>query len=93
MSLVQANFRAHYTTTGPEIWAQTAGAVDAFVAAAGVHILAVSDLLHNVFLFFCDRHWRHNSWCFVLFEGEVRESQVLPGGSTWFWTVQQGIEF
>ncbi|KAI0633520.1 cysteine synthase [Trametes polyzona] len=30
-----ANADAHYRTTGPEIWAQTAGAVDAFVCATG----------------------------------------------------------
>lgn len=30
-----ANFRAHYDGTGPEVWEQTGGAVDAFVAAAG----------------------------------------------------------
>ena len=30
-----ANRRAHYTTTGPEIWAQTGGRVDAWVAATG----------------------------------------------------------
>ena len=31
----EANYSAHYHTTGPEIWRQTAGAVKAFVCAAG----------------------------------------------------------
>lgn len=30
-----ANFRAHYQGTGPEIWEQSGGSLDSFVAAAG----------------------------------------------------------
>lgn len=30
-----ANFRAHLECTGPEIWRQTNGSVDAFVMSAG----------------------------------------------------------
>jgi hypothetical protein len=31
----EANFNAHFTNTGPEIWRQTNGDMDAFVMSAG----------------------------------------------------------
>lgn len=44
-----ANRRAHVATTGPEIWEQTEGAVDAFVAATGTGgtLAGVSEFLKS----------------------------------------------
>ncbi|MFZ4405096.1 MAG: pyridoxal-phosphate dependent enzyme, partial [Pseudobdellovibrionaceae bacterium] len=43
-----ANFEAHYTGTGPEIWQQTLGKIDIFAAASGTGgtIAGVSNFLH-----------------------------------------------
>ena len=43
-----ANYRAHYEGTGPEIWQQTHGNIDAFVADAGTGgtLAGVSRFLH-----------------------------------------------
>lgn len=48
-----ANFRAHYDGTGPEIWEQTGGQLDAFIAAAGTGgtVAGVSRFLQVKFLF------------------------------------------
>lgn len=55
-----ANFRAHYEGTGPEIWEQTGGNIDAFIAAAGTGgtVAGISRLLKVIdlcfyFYFFC----------------------------------------
>lgn len=44
-----ANFRAHYSTTAPEIWSQTSGEIDAFVMAAGTGgtIAGIARYLHE----------------------------------------------
>ncbi|KAG7024970.1 cys12 [Cucurbita argyrosperma subsp. argyrosperma] len=44
-----ANYRAHYEGTGPEIWEQTGGCIDAFVAAAGTGgtVAGVSNFLQE----------------------------------------------
>lgn len=48
-----ANFRAHYQGTGPEIWEQTNGKLDAFVAGAGTGgtVAGVSKFLQVHLLF------------------------------------------
>lgn len=49
-----ANFGAHYEGTGPEIWHQTHGNIDAFIAAAGTGgtLAGVSKFLQVHFLNF-----------------------------------------
>lgn len=91
-----ANFRAHYEGTGPEIWEQTNGNLDAFVAAAGTGgtVAGVSSFLQvlppsSIFYIFV-AHFECESFLnyFVLYStGEKSKHQVLPHRSSWFWFV------
>ncbi|KAL2944952.1 Cysteine synthase 2 [Bienertia sinuspersici] len=49
-----ANFRAHYEGTGPEIWEQTEGKLDAFVAAAGTGGTVAGEKNANIKCFLID---------------------------------------
>lgn len=63
------NERAHYLTTGPEIWEQTQGQVDAFVAAAGT-----GGTLTGVTRYLKERRPR-----LVSFAAEPAECAILAG--------------
>lgn len=55
----KSNFDAHFDGTGPEIWRQTDGRVDAFVSGAGAHGVS----LHTRFTSSrFDRDGGNNSW-------------------------------
>ncbi|KAJ0102044.1 hypothetical protein Patl1_03957 [Pistacia atlantica] len=79
-----ANFRAHYEGTGPEIWEQTSGHLDAFVAAAGTGgtVAGVSRFLqvkffptlHLLFIY----NWDVTEILYLL-TGKESRHQVLPG--------------
>jgi cysteine synthase A len=54
-----ANRRTHFETTGPEIWQQTDGRIDAFVAASGTGgtVAGVSEYLKSRDPGACARYW------------------------------------
>ncbi|KNC50908.1 uncharacterized protein AMSG_12047 [Thecamonas trahens ATCC 50062] len=69
------NWKAHYTTTGPEIWRQTSGKVDAVVMAAGTGgtLAGVTTYLKEV----SDEH--------------VQAYLVDPQGSALYYAVTKGV--
>ncbi|QRV79430.1 cysteine synthase [Ceratobasidium sp. AG-Ba] len=73
-----ANARAHYETTGPEIWQQTGGKVDAFICATGT-----GGTLSGISHFFRDLHAKGEKQveCWLADPpGSVLHSYVTSGG-------------
>jgi len=66
----QDNVKAHYLTTGPEIWEQTEGKVDAFVACQG----------SGGTLSGAGRYLREKNPGVLLYAGEPAEAPVLAAG-------------
>ena len=59
----RSNFEAHYGGTGPEIWRQTNGHLNAFVSGAGA-LKYLSPHAKSLNMIMGCRHWRHGcrSW-------------------------------
>lgn len=98
-----ANFRAHYEGTGPEIWEQTGGELDAFVAAAGTGgtVAGVSRFLqvsffsfsHLLFILCCQRCLNSPKHVQQENNPNIKCFLIDPPGSSLFNKVTRGVMY
>jgi cysteine synthase A len=83
-----ANFEAHFTTTGPEIYEQTKGRVDAIVMGAGKSLLESKDMISALSIlklsvtFIIHRNWRDSCGRSKVLESTSPQPQNIPGRPT-----------
>ena len=86
----KSNYNAHYNGTGPEIWSQTNGRIDAFVAGAGNFFLSynswcIADHTHT-------RDRRDSRWHWALSQIHEQGHIYRRRRSRREWSVQQGSQ-
>lgn len=90
-----SNFWAHYNGTGPEIWRQTGGLIDAFVAGAGTGgtLSGCAAFLKRVS---CDPDESQQGGGFIRRPGSAQEVKVVladPQGSGLYNKVKYGVMY
>ena len=90
-----SNFWAHYNGTGPEIWRQTGGLIDAFVAGAGTGgtLSGCAAYLKRVS---CDPEESKQAGGFITRPGSAQEVKVVladPQGSGLYNKVKYGVMY
>ena len=90
-----SNFWAHYNGTGPEIWRQTGGLMDAFVAGAGTGgtLSGCAAYLKRVS---CEPDESNNAGKFIRRSGSAHEVRIVladPQGSGLYNKVKYGVMY